>query len=87
VTGGPSGRQEPPIGDYGFLSRSVPAALRADVTIVEVAPRPLGREDPRIGELVGDHLARDGVQVHTAVTPKPVRRAGQETVLELEDGW
>ncbi|WP_100497900.1 dihydrolipoyl dehydrogenase family protein [Geodermatophilus chilensis] len=58
----------------------------ADVTIVEVAPRLLGREDPRLGELVGDHLARDGVHVHTAVTPKRVRRAGQETVLELEDG-
>jgi pyruvate/2-oxoglutarate dehydrogenase complex dihydrolipoamide dehydrogenase (E3) component len=58
----------------------------ADVTIVEVAPRLLGREDRRIGELVGDYLARDGVQVRTAVTPKRVRRAGQETVLELEDG-
>ncbi len=58
----------------------------ADVTIVEVAPRLLGREDPRLGELVGDHLARDGVQVRTAVAPKRVRRAGQETVLELEDG-
>ncbi|MDP9459727.1 MAG: NAD(P)/FAD-dependent oxidoreductase [Actinomycetota bacterium] len=58
----------------------------ADVTIVEVAPRLLGREDPRLGELVGDHLARDGVLVRTAVAPKRVRRAGQETVLELEDG-
>ena len=58
----------------------------AVVTVVEVAPRLLGREDPRLGELIAGYLRDDGVQVHAAVTPTRVRRDGGETVIELEGG-
>ncbi len=58
----------------------------ADVTIVDVAPRLLAREDPRIGELISGYLSDDGVQIHTAVTPTRVDRDGDQTVLHLQDG-
>jgi pyruvate/2-oxoglutarate dehydrogenase complex dihydrolipoamide dehydrogenase (E3) component len=58
----------------------------AEVTVVEVAPRLLGREDPRLGELIAGYLRDEGVQVHAAVTPTRVRRDGGETVIELEGG-
>jgi pyruvate/2-oxoglutarate dehydrogenase complex dihydrolipoamide dehydrogenase (E3) component len=58
----------------------------ADVTLVDVAPRLLAREDPRIGELIGGYLSDDGVQIHTAVTPTRVDRDGDQTVLHLQDG-
>ncbi len=58
----------------------------ADVTIVDVAPRLLAREDPRVGELISGYLSDDGVQIHTAVTPTRVDRDGDQTVLHLQDG-
>ncbi len=58
----------------------------ADVTLVDVAPRLLAREDPRLGELISGYLKDDGVQVHTAVTPTRVDRDGDQTVLHLQDG-
>jgi pyruvate/2-oxoglutarate dehydrogenase complex dihydrolipoamide dehydrogenase (E3) component len=58
----------------------------AEVTIVDVAPRLLAREDPRLGELISGYLSDDGVQIHTAVTPTRVDRDGDQTVLQLQDG-
>jgi pyruvate/2-oxoglutarate dehydrogenase complex dihydrolipoamide dehydrogenase (E3) component len=58
----------------------------AEVTLVDVAPRLLAREDPRLGELISEYLSDDGVQIHTGVTPTRVDRDGDQTVLHLQDG-
>ncbi len=56
-------------------------ALGLLTQIVDVAPRLLAREDPRVGELIGGYLSADGVQIHTAVTPTRADRDGDQTVF------
>jgi pyruvate/2-oxoglutarate dehydrogenase complex dihydrolipoamide dehydrogenase (E3) component len=58
----------------------------AEVTLVDVAPRLLAREDPRLGELISEYLSDDGVQIHTGVTPTRADRDGDQTALQLQDG-
>jgi pyruvate/2-oxoglutarate dehydrogenase complex dihydrolipoamide dehydrogenase (E3) component len=58
----------------------------AEVTLVDVAPRLLAREDPRLGDLISGYLSDDGVQIRTGVTPTRVDRDGDQTVLHLQDG-
>jgi pyruvate/2-oxoglutarate dehydrogenase complex dihydrolipoamide dehydrogenase (E3) component len=64
-----------------FLSR-----FGVDVTIVQRGERLLGREEPRVGELVAGHLAEAGVEVRTSTSPARARRDGADSVLELDDG-
>jgi pyruvate/2-oxoglutarate dehydrogenase complex dihydrolipoamide dehydrogenase (E3) component len=64
-----------------FLSR-----FGTDVTIVQRGERLLGREEPRVGELVAGHLAEAGVEVRTSTSPARARRDGADSVLELDDG-
>lgn len=58
----------------------------AQVTILERSGRLLSREDPRVGELTGQYLRGDGVDVRTDATARRVRREGADTVVELDDG-
>lgn len=58
----------------------------AQVTIVERSGRLLSREDPRPGELTGTYLTAEGVDVRTGVRATGVRKDGQDTVVELDDG-
>lgn len=48
--------------------------------------RLLSREEPRVGELIGEQLAKDGITVRTGVTAKIARRDGDDTVVSLDDG-
>lgn len=58
-----------------------------EVTVVEGAPRLLGREEPFVGEEVRAAFEAEGIRVRTAVTATSVRRdpAGDVTV-GLDDG-
>lgn len=58
----------------------------AQVTIVERSGRLLSREDPRPGELTGEYLAGEDIDVRTGVTATAVRPVGEDTVVELDDG-
>jgi len=62
------------------------ARLGTTVTLVEVAPRLLGSEQPFVGEVVAAALRRDGVDVRTGARATSVRREGTDVVLTLEDG-
>jgi pyruvate/2-oxoglutarate dehydrogenase complex dihydrolipoamide dehydrogenase (E3) component len=64
-----------------FLSR-----FGVDVTIVQRGERLLGREEPRVGELVSEHLGDVGVDVRTGTSPTHARRDGGDSVLALDDG-
>lgn len=57
------------------------ARLGAQVTLVEQAPRLLGREDPEVAELVAAALAADGVRLLTGHTAVRCERVGDEKHL------
>jgi dihydrolipoamide dehydrogenase len=61
--------------------------LGAAVTLVEAADRLLGHEAPRVGELLGEVMRGDGIEVRTGSTPVSVERGanGRRTVA-LDDG-
>ncbi|MGP4030023.1 dihydrolipoyl dehydrogenase family protein [Actinomadura sp. 3N407] len=64
-----------------FLTR-----MGTEVTIVQRGPRLLDREEPRLGELVADHLAADGTDIRLGRQARAARRDGGDTVVDLDDG-
>jgi len=62
------------------------ARLGSRVTLLEVLPRVLGREDEAAGKLVHAALVRDGVAVELSVTIAAARVDGADKVLALEQG-
>jgi pyruvate/2-oxoglutarate dehydrogenase complex dihydrolipoamide dehydrogenase (E3) component len=58
----------------------------AQVTILERSSRLLSREDPRPGELTGQYLREEGIDVRTAASAVRARTDGEDTVVELDDG-
>jgi pyruvate/2-oxoglutarate dehydrogenase complex dihydrolipoamide dehydrogenase (E3) component len=64
-----------------FLTR-----MGTSVTLVQRGPRLLGREDPRLSELVAERLRADGIDVRLGRQVAAARRDGAETLVELDDG-
>jgi dihydrolipoamide dehydrogenase len=62
------------------------ARFGSRVTIVQGAERLAEREEPRIGELLADILADDGIDIRLGVHAAAVRRDGDERVVALDDG-
>lgn len=62
------------------------ARMGTSVTMVQRGPRLLDREEPRVGELVAEHLRGDGVEVRVGCQATAVRRDGADTVVEVDDG-
>ena len=62
------------------------ARFGTEVTIAERSDTLLSREEPRVGELIGEQLANDGVTALTGVTVKAARKDGADTVVSLDDG-
>jgi dihydrolipoamide dehydrogenase len=62
------------------------ARFGCQVTLVQHADRLINREDPRVGELVGAALAREGVRVHTGRRAVGGSRRDGERSVELDDG-
>lgn len=60
------------------------ARLGSSVTLVEAAPRLLGREDPEVGESVRAALEADGVRVLAGCRVSAVERVGGEKVAIVE---
>ena len=58
----------------------------ADVTIVQGAERLIDREDPRVGELIGEALRADGIEMHLGVKATVVSSDGHRRTVELETG-
>lgn len=62
----------------------------AQVTIVERSATLLAREDPRVGEILGERLRAEGIDVRTGVTAVRAHRDGPDTdtdtVITLDDG-
>jgi dihydrolipoamide dehydrogenase len=62
------------------------ARMGCAVTLVQRGPRLLGREDPRVGELVTERLTADRVDVRLGRQVAAARRDGGDTVVDLDDG-
>ena len=62
------------------------ARFGCQVTLVQSAERLINREDPRVGELAGRALERDGVRVHAGRRIVGASRRDGERSVELDDG-
>lgn len=60
--------------------------LGSRVTLVELSPQVLVREDPDAAEIVQHALARDGVELLLGATLRKVERKGDEKVLHVSVG-
>lgn len=56
------------------------------VTVVQRGEHLVDREEPRLGELVAEQLARDGVTVHLGAEVASVEREGSGVVAALDSG-
>jgi len=56
------------------------------VTLVEAGAHVLPRESAPLGDALGEVLTRDGIDVLINASANAARRAGEEFVLELDDG-
>jgi pyruvate/2-oxoglutarate dehydrogenase complex dihydrolipoamide dehydrogenase (E3) component len=60
--------------------------LGGEAVLVEGADHVLAREPAPLGEALGDVLLRDGIELVLGARVTAARRAGEDFVLELEDG-
>jgi pyruvate/2-oxoglutarate dehydrogenase complex dihydrolipoamide dehydrogenase (E3) component len=60
--------------------------LGADVTVVELLPEVLPKEDPEVGQFVRERLQQEGVTILTGFHPARVAREGRLKVLHGADG-
>jgi pyruvate/2-oxoglutarate dehydrogenase complex dihydrolipoamide dehydrogenase (E3) component len=58
----------------------------SEVTIVEVGPRLIGREDVEVSRAVAAFLAREGIAVHTDAKCLSLSRRGADIVMALDCG-
>jgi dihydrolipoamide dehydrogenase len=62
------------------------ARFGSRVTLIQGPPRLADREDPQIGELLGEILEGDGVELRLGRRAEAVRREGDRRVVTLDDG-
>lgn len=62
------------------------AGLSSEVTLVEGAPRILGKEEPAVSALMTDLLQRQGIDVRTGSQVARVSKGADATALHLDDG-
>jgi pyruvate/2-oxoglutarate dehydrogenase complex dihydrolipoamide dehydrogenase (E3) component len=73
-------------GTSGIELADAYASLGTEVTVIEAAPRILGREEPFAGEEVSTALSDRGVVVRVETKASAVRRVDGRVTVEVEDG-
>jgi dihydrolipoamide dehydrogenase len=73
-------------GPVGVEMAQAVRRLGGAVTVVEGAPRVLPHEAAPLGEALGDVLRREGIDLALGVRATEARRAGDDYVLNLDDG-
>ena len=73
-------------GVVGVELAQVYARFGVKTTLVEGADRLIPREHPKSSELVAAQLEEEGVELHTGVLAKAVRRGGAGREVDLSDG-
>ena len=73
-------------GPVGVELGQMMSRFGSEVTLVQHADRPLNREEPRIGELLAEVLAAEGIDVRVGRSVKEARAAGGGVVVGLDNG-
>ena len=73
-------------GPVGVEMAQAVRRLGGDVTLVDTADHVLAREPAPLGEALGAVLRREGIELVLSAKAAAVRRDGEDTVLELDDG-
>ena len=70
----------------GIETATFLARFGVKVTLIHRGDRLLEREEPRAGELAGKYLPEAGIDIRLGVNALRGRRAGGQSVLDLDDG-
>jgi len=73
-------------GPVGVEMAQAVRRLGGEAVLVEGAEHVLAREPAALGEALGEVLRRDGIELVLGARVTAARRAGEDFVLELEDG-
>ena len=73
-------------GPVGVEMAQAVRRLGGEVALVEGSGHVLAREPAPLGEALGEVLRRDGIELLVGVRVAAARRAGEDYVLELDDG-
>jgi pyruvate/2-oxoglutarate dehydrogenase complex dihydrolipoamide dehydrogenase (E3) component len=73
-------------GPVGVEMAQAVRRLGGEAVIVERSEHVLSREPPPLGEMLGEVLLGDGIELFMSANATAARRDGKEYVLELDDG-
>jgi pyruvate/2-oxoglutarate dehydrogenase complex dihydrolipoamide dehydrogenase (E3) component len=73
-------------GPVGVEMAQAVRRLGGETVIVERSEHVLAREPPPLGEMLGEVLLGDGIELNLSANATAARRDGKEYVLELDDG-
>lgn len=73
-------------GPVGVELAQLLSRLGAEVTVVEMGDRLMGREDPRVGELVQAALEQEGISVRVGRSVQEVAKGPDGIAATLDDG-
>ncbi len=73
-------------GPVGVEMAQAVRRLGGETVIVEMAEHVLAREPAPLGEMLGEVLRREGIELFLSANATAARREGEEYLLELDDG-
>jgi pyruvate/2-oxoglutarate dehydrogenase complex dihydrolipoamide dehydrogenase (E3) component len=73
-------------GPVGVEMAQAVRRLGGETVIVERAEHVLAREPAPLGEMLGEVLRREGIELFLSANTSAARREGEEYILELDDG-
>lgn len=73
-------------GPVGCELAQVYARFGTEVILVDTEERVLSREDPRVGGVLGERLAADGVRLALGIRPLRAERSGVGARVTMDDG-
>ena len=73
-------------GPVGVEMAQAVRRLGGETVIVEMAEHVLAREPAPLGEMLGEVLRREGIELFLSANATAARRQGEEYLLELDDG-
>jgi dihydrolipoamide dehydrogenase len=73
-------------GPVGVEMAQVVRRLGGEAVVIDMAEHVLGREPAPLGDMLGEVLRREGIELVLSANASAARRDGDEYVLELDDG-
>src|SRR5206468_2783528 len=73
-------------GPVGVEMAQAVRRLGGEVVVIDMSEHLLGREPAPLGEMLGEALAREGIELVLSANASAARREGEDFVLEIDDG-